>query len=359
MEDLYQKVSSQITFEEFRKRVQEKIEYTGGLCDERTAAMMVVYELLYNSITPIEAISERTGRVTTVGRVVQITEPRSFLQRNGSEGRVARIVFGDKTGYITAVLWNDLADLVKVGEIKLGDVVKVSGIVRSGVDGPEISVSEIEKLDRIVEIKEDKISEIKEDTAHVNLVAKILRKSLLRTFRRSDGSEGKVLSMILGDETGKIRAVFWDENAEEAEKLEEGEVINIVNASPKRNGEDLELHISSLSYFTRSDRKIVSEDLFTPIEKIVPNTRVSIKGFVSGMGRIREFMRSDGSMGKVVDIYVSDETGRIKVILWNEHAELLEKIDLGSPIEIIDAAAKLNEIGEIELSVGRRSQVVL
>jgi|Deesub1362B_J571_1020462.scaffolds.fasta_scaffold00127_28 replication factor A1 len=359
MEDLYQKVSSQISFEEFKRRVREKIEYTGGLCDERTAAMMVIYDLLYNSVTPVEAISEKSGRVCTIGRVVQTGEVRNFSRENGGEGRVVRIVFGDKTGYITAVLWNDLADLVKVGEIKLGDVIKVVGVVREGYDGLEISVSEIEKLDRIVEIKEHKISEIDEETTHVNLTARILKKDNLRNFKRSDGSEGKVLSMILGDETGKIRAVFWDENAEEADKLKEGDVVNIVNAHPRRNGGILELHVSSLSYFTKSDKKIVSENLFTPIEEVIPDTTVSIKGFVSGMGRVREFVRADGSMGRVVNIYVSDETGRVRVSLWNDHVDLLEKMDIGTPIEIINGIAKMNDNGELEIVANWRSQVII
>lgn len=359
MEDLYQKVKSQISFEEFRKRVQEKIEYTGGLCDERTAAMMVVYDLLYNSIIPIDAINERSGRVTTIGRVIQTGEVRSFSRENGSEGRVVRIVLGDKTGYITAVLWNDYADLVKTGEISLGDVVKVSGTVREGVDGPEISVTSLEKLDRIIELKEHKISEISEKTSHVNLVARILKKGPLRRFLRSDGSEGKVLSAILGDESGKIRAVFWDENAVEADRLKEGDVINIVNASPKINGDELELHVSSLSYFMKSDRNILSEELFIPISEIIPDERVSIRGFITGIGRVREFVRADGSMGRSVDIHVSDDTGRIRVILWDEHVELLERMDIGDEIEIVDALARLNDRGEIELSAGRRTLVII
>ncbi|MBC7110074.1 MAG: hypothetical protein H5T46_03565 [Archaeoglobi archaeon] len=359
MEDLYQKVKSQISFEEFKRRVQEKIEYTGGLCDERTAAMMVVYDLLYNSITPIDAINERSGRVTVVGRVIQTGEVKSFSRENGSEGRVVRIVLGDKTGYITAVLWNDYADLVKVGELSLGDVVKISGTVREGIDGLEISVNSLEKLDRIIELKEHKINEISEELSHVNLLAKVLKKSPLRTFIRSDGSEGKVLSAILGDETGKIRAVFWDDNAVEADKLKEGEVINIVNASPRVNGDELELHVSSLSYFMISDRKIFSEELFTPISDIVPDERVSIRGFITGLGRIREFVRADGSMGRSVDIHVSDESGRVKVVLWDEHVELFERMDVGDEIEIVDALARINDRGEIELIAGRRTQVIL
>jgi replication factor A1 len=52
------------------------------------------------------------------------------------------------------------------------------------------------------------------------------------------------------------------------------------------------------------------------------------------------FKMPDGTKSKVSNIYISDGTGRIKVALRDEHAELVNEVDTGSEIRIIDAFAK-------------------
>ena len=59
----------------------------------------------------------------------------------------------------------------------------------------------------------------------------------------------------------------------------------------------------------------------------------------------------------VSNIYVSDDTSRIRVALWGEHAPIVDEVDIDTPIEIIDAFSKTGFNDEIELSVGNRSRV--
>ncbi len=75
------------------------------------------------------------------------------------------------------------------------------------------------------------------------------------------------------------------------------------------------------------------------------------------MDEIRGFERPDGTKSKVSNIYISDDTGRIKVALWGEHAELVNEIDTGSEIRIIDDFAKSGRNEEVELNAGARTSI--
>ena len=59
----------------------------------------------------------------------------------------------------------------------------------------------------------------------------------------------------------------------------------------------------------------------------------------------------------MANIYISDETGRIKVALWAEHVDLLRTLDLGYKAELIDALAKSGWNEELELSCGWRTRI--
>lgn len=85
---------------------------------------------------------------------------------------------------------------------------------------------------------------------------------------------------------------------------------------------------------------------FTPISELSPEKRQNLRGRISGFGDV-EFAR---------EIYVSDETGRIKVLLWEER-EVYENADIGDFVEIFNSLIKMNARGEIEAHVDKRSKV--
>jgi replication factor A1 len=90
--------------------------------------------------------------------------------------------------------------------------------------------------DQDVEIAEEtdedlKIDNIVPEMRKVHLKAKVLNISDINTFERDDEEEdGKVQNIVLGDETGTIRVTLWDEQTQIAEKISEGEGIEINGA---------------------------------------------------------------------------------------------------------------------------------
>src|SRR3989344_1444792 len=59
--------------------------------------------------------------------------------------------------------------------------------------------------------KEAKISALMTGSSAVTLTARIIQKYELRTFNKNNHT-GKILSMLIGDETGTTRLAIWDEN---------------------------------------------------------------------------------------------------------------------------------------------------
>jgi hypothetical protein len=100
-------------------------------------------------------------------------------------------------------------------------------------------------------------------------------------------------------------------------------------------------------------------------------SRLEIKNIVSGMknvnliGRIirispiNEFERANGKKGRVVNIFVADDSGYVRIPLWNDQTKLVEnrEIKRGDVIQITNGMARENIFGETEISLGRYGNI--
>lgn len=108
--------------------------------------------------------------------------------------------------------------------------------------------------------QELKIKNIVPEMRNVNLKARVTNILEPNTFERDDGEKGKVQNIILGDDTGTIRVALWDEQTEIAEKIEEGDAIEISNAyTVEDNRENAELRLGDSSQVKMADDDEVPE----------------------------------------------------------------------------------------------------
>ena len=84
---------------------------------------------------------------------------------------------------------------------------------------------------------------------------------------------------------------------------------------------------------------------------------VEMCGKVVRVFPVNEFERN-GMKGRVVNFLVADETGQLRVTLWNDKVDLLSQFGVGDIIKITDAFAKEN-MGRKELHLNTNSKLTV
>ncbi len=90
-----------------------------------------------------------------------------------------------------------------------------------------------------------KIKDLMPGMRLINLNAKVLNIYETREFQKQD-RKGRLKAMSIGDETGIIRLVIWDDNIiNKASELKENDIIKVKGAYCKENNSFKELHMGS------------------------------------------------------------------------------------------------------------------
>ena len=305
-------------------------------------------------------------RVKVKGEVITVYERREFVRRDGTVGKVRSFLLRDDTGVVRCTLWDDLSEM----ELNIGDIVEVKGYVREGIRGLDIWVDSIEILKK-GEPVESPIVDTSQLSNYVgemvSIKGMILRISPPRTVKFAD-RESKVQDVILMDKYGKVRVSFWGGNIQKLRDIKEGDTVLIKHCKVKSylttEGEEvITLSAQSHSEVVRDDTVEVpeySEELIKigDIKYLDERFRrdVTTVGRVIDIQDIREFKREDGSTGKVRNIVIEDETGKIRVVLWDENATV--EIKEGDIVKIVNGYVRENR-GVMELNVGRYGKVVV
>ena len=68
---------------------------------------------------------------------------------------------------------------------------------------------------------------------------KVIDKTDPRVFDRQDGEKGAVATLLLGDETGSVRVVLWDERAGAADEVSPGDVLEVIGRHPGKGHKEI------------------------------------------------------------------------------------------------------------------------
>ncbi len=187
-------------------------------------------------------------------------------------------------------------------------------------------------------------------------------------FQRRDGTQGRVMNLVLVDRTGRVRCALWDRHADIASKRGniQGSIMRIGHAYTRQgfNGEP-EINAGERSSIELDPQDIPHadfpkfEELFTAVGKIMPETsHVNIVGIVETDPRVYPFTKED-RQGSVLRTSIADESGSVPVVAWNERAQELHDLKKGDILQIINARTRLDNNAKLELHVEARSQTVL
>ncbi|MGL4670155.1 MAG: OB-fold nucleic acid binding domain-containing protein [Methanobacteriaceae archaeon] len=355
----YLKIQDKITEEDFLERMDEmKKEYNDvSFMSEIDLARMIVGKFIDEKndmkseskehvVDKINKLESGLNDISIIGRVMKISNPKKFKTRQGKEGKLCNVVLADDTGEIRVVLWTENIKLLK--KFNEGDIIKLNKVeIKDGYKNsieahtqPRSTIEAIDINDSNNEFQESSfpeygeaitpIFEISPET-NVNIIARITRIPKIRKFDKN-GKEGKVCSLELQDETGKISYTLWNRDVELIEDLglNEGDSVKIIDAAARERNDEV-----SLSHW---DGKIVkgeydvpdyNEEIIKISEAHKESKDISLIGILTRIQDTITFERQDGNQGSVRSIEITDDTGSIRVSLWGDDTNIeLKKGDI-------------------------------
>lgn len=323
--------------------------------------------------------------VTLMGVVSKIQDKITFERADGSAGAVKSIVISDGTGSIKVTLWNEDTDL----NINKGDILKITGgniefdeysetdyRINTGWGSKiEINPEDDAGLKEVLEehkkdlepIKIEDLHKVEDEGEEVDIIGRIMELYDANEFQRADGTVGLVRSVKIADDTGTVRASFWDEKA--GMRLNRGNLVKIENAKTRFRDDSVELSIGkTVRVIVMNDDgqslpslDKLEEEMYKPVKIEDLKNIKSEKDEVGVMGRIinlydvNEFQRANGTMGMVRSVEIADDTGIVRASFWDEKAEM--GLNKGDGIWIKNARPRFRN-DSVELSVGRATTVV-
>lgn len=379
--DIIEKIISKNPFiskEQLLERLEKEREKTGCLISDETLMQMIAadfgLEISRNKALElslsIKNLLPNLNDVTVVGRVVAVFPPKTFGRNK--KGKVASLLIADKSGLLRVVLWNDKADTIESNKIKTGRIIRFShGYTKENRRGKvELHIGdrgEIEfdpkgiKTEDYPTIRDFaiKISEITQTYSNrrINLIGVVKEVFSSSIFKRKDASEGKVMRFILGDETGKISVVVWNEKVDELEKiLKKGLQLQMVNAKVKKAQNcGFEIHVNTETYVGL----VEPVGKFWEIVALKENLKqINVRGEVVTKPIFREVKTSKGEVVKLAVFELKDNTGRIWVSAWRKHVNFTKNLKVGDKILIKNAYVKKGFSDLLEISTTSSTQFV-
>jgi replication factor A1 len=149
--------------------------------------------------------------------------------------------------------------------------------------------------------------------------------------------KGKLASVLLADRSGILRVVLWNEKADVAESgvVKVGQVVRFAHGYTREDmGGIVELHVGENCKVDVSPKDVDARDYplictFNVRIRELPDlwkrrVRVNIAGTVKNPSAVSTFERKDSTTGKVLRFVLTDATGEIPVVAWNEKVEEVE-----------------------------------
>jgi len=85
---------------------------------------------------------------------------------------------------------------------------------------------------------------------------------------------------------------------------------------------------------------------------------VDVTGKVQQVYELRQFSRKDDTQGQVGSFLIADETGFLRVVAWNQQANIINEIQQGSIVKISGGYSRDNQ-GRAELHLNDQSKVMV
>jgi replication factor A1 len=235
----------------------------------------------------------------------------------------------------------EILSKVKEKQEELSGLISEEGAVY--IVAKELGVQLLKKKEKLF------VGSIVPGMKNVDIVGKIVRVFPTKEFK-TDKAEGKVTNIVIGDHTGSVRMSLWNDEISILEELKEGDVISVKGFSKEGYDGSPELRIGKFGALKISDEKIEVVDEEGKIERssvkdlqegykreirgsvvqvfntnifypVCPQCNSSLKE--ANSFKCEEHGEVEADHGMVVSGIVDDSTESVRVVMFNEQAEVI------------------------------------
>jgi replication factor A1 len=205
-----------------------------------------------------------------------------------------------------------------------------------------------------------RLGDLKPGMRGIDIIARVAEISGVREFERSDGSRGRVASLLLEDETGRVRMNLWDDEVELLKEVEIGDILVLEDGYTRAAPGPISLGLGGRGRVAINPEGVQAPPYSKRVRKIRElregMEHVTVEGRVVDAPEVREVSTSRGP-AKVATFYIADETGRARVSLWRELAEKAEELRPGVWVRIENCHVRPPFRDEVELSSGMFTRI--
>ena len=190
--------------------------------------------------------------------------------------------------------------------------------------------------------------------------------------RKTDNTEGRLRNFDVRDVTGEIRVTLWGDDT--ALPINKGDIVKIIGGDVRFDeytqsqysmntnfNTQITINPENLSVEEFDELNALRADLRpVPIGEIESlgdddGIEIDVIGRILSIDDIREFERDDETSGKVRSMMFADESGKVRLSLWNEKAD--GAYEVGEAYRIENARTRMGW-EHIELNIGGGSRII-
>ncbi|HVH14775.1 MAG TPA: hypothetical protein VNA15_03535 [Candidatus Angelobacter sp.] len=352
--------------DELLTMVERKKEESHGLLSDEGAIRLLAQQLLVAPLVSSDLRDQRISSVhaglndsTITGQVISVSDVHEFQRSDGTQGKVLRMRVGDASGQITGVFWDSLADTVAREALTPGSRVRLlHGYTKFGRAGEvEFHLGSRASIQILGRASSQGFAPNAASSPASKLGASDLLRIRLLKLLKSQSEQGPTWALC-SNEAGLTIAKFWDNQAQSVLELGEGSLVAIENHwITERNGL-VYVNVGSKASIKKESTDFVPDVPLATIESLRPGSSLwSIKGKIVERGDVREIETKEGRRTRVSNIELEDDTGKVRVSLWDTHAQKTESLRTGDTVRMVGIKVRENMNGEKEASTVFLTQI--
>jgi len=208
-------------------------------------------------------------------------------------------------------------------------------------------VDELGRNKRVI----SKIADLKPDSEYT-VVGKITNIYDSKTFKRKNGTSGKVVNLDLSDDTGTCGLVMWNKDVEQVKNkdIKKGTTIKIINGYTKNGYTGLEINLGRWGLLE------IEPDGVSVLDEVQSENSHEIKGTLIHKEPTRAFFKDSGEFGFVTTIKIKENNEEKQITLWDAKVKEVQKFKIGDQLIIKDVTTKQKN-GKTELHVNGNSSI--